>query len=138
MTARDVLAQAKELLTRHHYQPAGQWLIAVDARGNRARPVSPDAVAWSVIGALCHVAPGQTMASPEPYADLSAAGENAREVLAETASLHGFLSLAEVDRAGHAAVQRLCSAALTICEPEPRPRLGALSGTGSQPRGVQT
>lgn len=135
MTVTGVLREAKELLSRHHYQPDGRWLIAADAHGDRARPISPDAERWSVIGALCRVAPGQTVTCPVPYADLSAPGEAARVLLAEVAGLQGFLSLADVDRAGHGAVQRLFAAALNKCDPEPR-RPRALSVAGSNPKGV--
>lgn len=136
MTVQGVLREAKELLTRAHHQPDSKWLIAADEHGNRARPVARDAADWSVIGALCKVAPGQTVTSPVPYADLSADGEAARDLLDEVRGRQGFLSLAEVDRAGGAAVQRLFQAALNLCEPVPRRPSRALSGAGSLPRGA--
>lgn len=137
MTVRDVLRQAKELLTRHHHQPdtpAG-WALAVDAAGDRARPLSPYADAWSVMGALCKVAAGQSVTNTRLWADLSAVGEEARVLLDETAVRQGHVSLAAVDRAGHGAVQRLFAAALNQCDPEPR-RPRALSVAGSNPKGV--
>lgn len=133
MTPRQVLIDTRNLLHDHHHTPDPQWLIAADKHGNRVRPISPEAVEFSVIGALCRIAPRHT---PGVYADLTEAGEAARALLVEMAEHQGYLLLNEVDKAGLTAIELLFSMALTQCEPEPRRRLHAVAGTGSQPRGV--
>jgi hypothetical protein len=140
---RQVLKDVLALLERQHHQPREKWLIAVDEHGDRARPLSPAAVAFTLTGAIAKVAPGQSMTDETIYADFSAPGEAAHELLKDTrealyATAENFphMDLAAVDFAGAAAALRLVRAALNDYEPEPRRHLHAV-GTGSNPKGAQ-
>jgi hypothetical protein len=134
---RQVLKDVLALLERQHHKPSPQWLIAADKHGNRARPVSPDAVTFSVLGAICRVAAGQTLTSAEPYADLTEAGDEALELVKNAALYFGYPALAEVDRAGVHEALRVVKAALHDYKPpEPRRHLHAV-GTGSNPKGAE-
>jgi hypothetical protein len=138
VSAQHVLREALALLTRDHHRPerGGQFAIAVDQHGQRVRPLSPDAVAWTVAGAIEKVDPAKSATDESVYADHTYVGWQAWELLCDAAEAMGLPEgkVVEADYAGAAVVRQLFMRALNV-EPERR-RVRAGARTGAQPRGA--
>lgn len=137
MTARQVLQEALQLITREHTHVQ----LSADEHGLKVRnPLNVRAVAWSSVGALIRVAPADAKVTAEHLAPghLGAAWE-AFLLLEEAAGLQGYANTVEVDRAGRDAALRMFWKALQLAPdavPGRRASWGRAGGTGSAPRGA--
>lgn len=131
MTARDVLREAKHLVTRAHTPTQ----LAVDARGVNVRPVDPSAVAWSSTGAIGKVAPGRSIHDEKVWFDHTEAGYQAWLLLNEAARLQGHpghTPVINADRAGLPAVLRVFDKALQLTpDADRRSRRGSPRGAAA-------
>lgn len=139
MTATQVLTEALEVIKRDHTSVQ----LAVTARGQKCRPLDPDAVSWSSVGAICKVAPGRSVHDDTCWADHTEAGWEAFLLLCDAARQQGYRDLldlgcvAMVDAAGESPAWTMFARALQLAPDrrKHRPRAGA--GSGSSPRGVE-
>lgn len=135
MTSRQVLSESMQIIPRHHTSVQ----LSVDERGLKVRnPLHPRAVAWSSVGAMIKVAPGDAkiVAEDKSPGHMPAVGD-AYDLLEEAARLQGYANTVEVDRAGAAAARRMFEKALQLAPDERRVRpLRSSGGTGAAPRGA--
>jgi hypothetical protein len=130
---RRVLVEAKELVLRSPAPTSRRpYPLAVSATGERCKPASTLAVAWSSVGALCRVA---SDGNPERWSSHTEAGWQAFILLCEVATEHGYACTNDVDKAGAGAVAEMFARAISLAdETEQRPRRAPARGT--HPRGV--
>lgn len=130
MTPKQILSSALVLLSDGHTSPPkGRTWLALDENANPVKPTDPRAVAWTSVGAVFAVAP---VHRDKVWAETTAEGERACELLESAAVKQGFANTVEADRAGsfYALFLRATNSV------EPTPFVRRRSHAGSQPKGT--
>ena len=133
MSVLTVLREAKAICKYAH--TATQ--LAVDANGMKVRnPIAPSAVAWSSVGALIKVAPGNPSIVAENRSPGHTVEAHRAFLLLEDAAVdQGCANTVEVDRAGFGPVMAMFDRAMQLAPDVEPARRKPAAGTGSAPRG---